>query len=174
MSEFTARAAEKLRAQHQKAFQVLTFIRTSPFRKQDAQFSRSRVQALPRPTSDTRLLTHAALHNLKAIYQPGFNYTKAGVMLLELGDASIQQGELDFGSQNTNDHDLFMPTEAKADRSDLMAALDGINGRYGKGTLKLASAGLQNQTRASQWRMKQERRTPRYTTEWGEMCVVKG
>lgn len=184
VSEFTARAAEKLRGQHQKAGQVLTFIRTSPFRKQDAQISRSRVQPLPRPTADTRLLTQAAIHNLKAIYQPGFNYAKAGVMLLELGDEAVEQGELDLGSptqieaqtqmQMHQNHPIFMATDAKADRSRLMAALDGVNGRYGKGTVKLASAGLQNRTTAGRWRMKQERWTPRYTTEWAEMAVAKG
>lgn len=182
VSEFTARAAEKLRGQHQKAAQVLTFIRTSPFRKQDAQISRSKVQPLPRPTSDTRLLTQAAIHNLKAIYQPGFNYAKAGVMLLELGEEAMEQGELDFGATEQTltqtrmqqDNPLFMATDLKADRSRLMAALDGVNGRYGKGTVKLASAGVQNRTATSQWRMRQERRTPRYTTEWNEMCVVKG
>ncbi|MCX8516617.1 MAG: DUF4113 domain-containing protein [Rhodoferax sp.] len=49
-------------------------------------------------------------------------------------------------------------------------ALDNINSRFGKGTLQLASAGLDG-TR-SQWGMKQERRTPAYTTDWRDIPVA--
>ena len=52
-----------------------------------------------------------------------------------------------------------------------MQALDGINDRYGKGTVHMASAGLAGDRRA--WTMKQERRTPGYTTCWADMLVAK-
>jgi DNA polymerase V len=42
------------------------------------------------------LIAHAALLGLKRIYRPGFNYAKAGVMLLGLQDGSIEQRELDL------------------------------------------------------------------------------
>lgn len=48
------------------------------------------------------------------------------------------------------------------DRGRLMTALDGLNHRYGRGTVLKASAGLAGDKRA--WSMKQERRTPGYTT----------
>ncbi|MBC7620322.1 MAG: DUF4113 domain-containing protein [Candidatus Saccharibacteria bacterium] len=52
-----------------------------------------------------------------------------------------------------------------------MQALDGLNHRYGKGTVHMASAGLVGDRRA--WAMKQERRTPGYTTCWADMLVVR-
>jgi len=53
----------------------------------------------------------------------------------------------------------------------LMTTLDGLNMRYGRGTVLMASAGLAGDKRA--WSMKQERRTPGYTTCWADMPVVR-
>jgi DNA polymerase V len=52
-----------------------------------------------------------------------------------------------------------------------MQALDAVNQRFGRGTLSLASAGLAGEQR--QWRMKQERRTPGYTTDWDGLALVR-
>jgi len=52
-----------------------------------------------------------------------------------------------------------------------MTALDTINRRFGKGTMKMASAGLAGDRRV--WSMKQERRTPAYTTKWTDIPVAK-
>ena len=158
VTEFASRAAQKLRKQSSTTSQVLVFIRTSPFRK-DPQYSRSTTVPLRRPSADTAVIVQAALAGLKAIYQPGFNYAKAGVMMLDLQSNAVQQGELDLQAD-----------EAK-DRSRLMSALDGINDRYGRGTVLMASAGLAGDKRA--WSMKQERRTPGYTTRLEDMPVAR-
>lgn len=163
VTEFASRAAEKLRKQGSHAGQVLIFIRTSPFRVQDKQYSRSTVVPLRRPNSDSRAISQAALAGLQAIYRPGYHYAKAGVMLLELGDASVEQGELELEEDNT--------LQGSADASRLMQALDAVNGRYGRGTVLLASAGLEGDRRS--WSMKQERRTPGYTTCWSDMPVAR-
>ena len=89
VSEFATRAAEKLRAQNSLTSQVLVFIRTSPFR-QVPQYSKSHVQPLVTPTADSRQITRAALEGLRRIYRPGFDYAKAGVMLMDIGSASPQ------------------------------------------------------------------------------------
>ena len=52
-----------------------------------------------------------------------------------------------------------------------MSALDGINHRYGRVTVLMASAGLAGDKRS--WAMQQERRTPGYTTRWEDMPVVR-
>ena len=158
MSEFASRAAQKLRQQDGKANEVLTFIRTSPFRANDQQYSRSVIVPLRNPTGDSALIAHAALLGLKRIYRAGFNYAKAGVMLLGLQDGSIEQRDLDLDP-------------APVDRGELMVALDRINERYGRATVLLASSGLKKDRR--NWVMKQERRTPRYTTHWEEMVVAR-
>jgi len=157
ITEFASRAAQKLRKQNSLAGQVLCFIRTSPFR-QDAQYSRSITVPLRRPSADTAVIVAAALTGLKAIYRVGFKMAKAGVMLLELQPDTVQQQELAL-----EDDDVV-------DRGRLMTTLDDLNQRYGRGTVLMASAGLAGNRRA--WSMKQERRTPGYTTCLADIPVV--
>jgi DNA polymerase V len=158
VTEFSSRAAEKLRRQEGVTCQVLVFLRTSPFRTNDKQYSRSMVVPLRRPTSDSASIVQAAIQGLNLIYRPGFNYAKAGIMLLDLRPKGVAQHELDLGDRPT-------------DRRAVMGALDRINDRYGRGTLMLASAGNRGVRR--NWVMKQERRTPRYTTHWDEMAIAR-
>ena len=164
VTEFATRAAQKLRGQDSHCGQVLCFIRTSPFRP-GKQYSRSVIVPLVRPSADTRALVQAAIRGLMAIYRPGYRYAKAGVMLLELHRADNVQGELDFtaGGAALNGASHGAPA--------LMSAIDGLNDRYGRGTVQLASAGVTDARRA--WSMKQERRTPRYTTRWHEMPIAR-
>ena len=157
-SEFATRAAEKLRRQNGLASQVLVFSHTSPFRP-GPRFSKSAVVPLRRPTADTVHLVHAAAQGIRQIYQPGFQMIKAGVMLLDLVDESCEQWDLDLEAEDLKD------------RTSLMQALDMLNGRYGKGTVHIASAGVDDARRA--WAMRQERRTPQYTTRWQEVPVAR-
>ena len=160
VTEFASRAAQKLRLQNGHAAQVLTFIRTSPFRTQDLQYSRSTVVPLRRPTNDTRDLSQAALSGLQAIFRPGFRYAKAGVILLDLQPTDLIQEELVF------EDDVAYPGVSR-----LMQALDAVNQRFGRNTVTLASAGLASEEQ--QWTMKQERRTPGYTTDWDGLALVR-
>ena len=159
VTEFASRAAEKLRAQSSHAAEVLVFIRTSPFRP-DPQYSRSMIVPMRRPCDDTTAIVGAALAGLRAIYRPGYRLAKAGVMLLDIQPASREQFELDLGEP-----------VAERDRSRLMRAMDSVNNRWGKGSIKLASGRIGDMPRA--WGMKQDRKTPGYTTEWADMPVVK-
>jgi DNA polymerase V len=62
-------------------------------------------------------------------------------------------------------------TGVARDRTLLMSAVDEVNRRFGRGALHLASAGVDGERRL--WSMRQERRTPRYTTHWDEMPIVR-
>ena len=86
-------------------------------------------------------------------------------MLLDLQAKTTIQDELDFGDEATQ-------TERRHEK--LMRALDAVNERYGRGTLKLGSALVECREEPARrgWVMKQERRSPRYTTRWGELLVV--
>jgi DNA polymerase V len=84
-------------------------------------------------------------------------------MLLDLQPDSISQGELDLGDDDS--------LEDIADKARLMSALDAINKRYGRGTMKMASAGLDGDRRV--WSMRQERRTPAYTTNWADIPIAR-
>lgn len=161
ITEFATRAAEKLRKQGSHAGKVMVFIRTSPFRKKDAQYSRSVVVPLRRPCSDTADIVSSAVLGLQAIFKPGFNFAKAGVMLMELQPAYEKQFELDLQGD-----------EPLRDRARLMQALDVVNDRWGKGTMRMGTSKPRRASLAD-WEMKQRRRTPAYTTEWAAMPVVR-
>jgi DNA polymerase V len=167
ITEFASRAAQKLRGQASQASAVLVFIRTSPFRQQDRQYARSITVPLRLPSSDTLRIVGAALTGLRQIFRPGFLYAKAGVMLLDLHPASVKQQELDLGG-----HDI--ETDRRHQR--LMLALDAVNDRFGKGTLRLGSTRVRSirvaEPQPARWEMKQERRSPRYTTRWSEVLSV--
>ena len=158
VSEFASRAAEKLRKQGSLASQLLVFAHTSPFRP-GPRFNKSVVVPLRRPTADTGTLVSAAALGMRRIYEPGYRMAKAGVMLLDLVPAGVLQGELDLDGEDLRD------------RTNLMAALDALNGRYGKGTVHSASTGGTH--KAKDWAMKQERRTPHYTTRWEDVPIAR-
>ncbi|ART52173.1 DNA polymerase V subunit UmuC [Acidovorax carolinensis] len=158
VSEFASRAAEKLRKQGSLASQLLVFAHTSPFRP-GPRFNKSVVVPLRRPTADTGKLVWAAAMGMRRMYEPGYKMAKAGVMLLDLVPGSVLQGELN------------LEEEDQRDRTKLMVALDALNGRYGKGTVHSASTGGTN--KGKDWGMKQERRTPQYTTRWEDMPVAR-
>jgi DNA polymerase V len=170
VTTFASRAAQKLRLQDGHAAQVLTFIRTSPFRAQDLQYSRSTVVPLRRPTSDSRDISQAALLGLQGIFRPGYRYAKAGVMLLGLSSASVQQQELalEGGAMAGETREGETPDPGG---NRLMQALDAVNHRFGRNTLTIASAGLAGEPR--DWCMKQERLTPGYTTDVNSLAVAR-
>ena len=160
VSEYASRAAFKLRTQASVAGQVLVFIHTNPFRRWERQYARSITVPLRRPSAETPTIADAALRGLRAIWRSGFRIHKAGVILLDLNEATRVQGELGL------EGDPAWPGGA-----GLMAALDRLNDRYGRGTVQLASAGLGAEAR--KWTMKQQWRTPRYTTRWDELPVAR-
>ncbi len=155
VTEFASRAAEKLRRQSSTTSAVLSFIRTSPFRA-EPQYGASATTPLASPSADTTRIVDAALCGLQRVYRPGFHYAKAGVMLLDLHSDAISQGELELSGQ--------------PGRGGLMRVLDEMNHRYGRGTLSVASAGLAGGERI--WAMRQQRRTPQYTTCWEDLAIV--
>lgn len=157
VSTFAAAAAAKLRSDGSVAGQVHVFMHTSPLRP-GKQFSRSITIPLSRPTAETMLIVRAACMGLKAMYKPGYQMAKAGVMLMELApDTRIQ---LELG--------LDDPGKGK---QRLMSAMDTLNDRFGRGALRVASEGSPHQKR--EWRMRQERRTPHYTTNWNDVPRVR-
>lgn len=158
VSDFASRAAEKLREQDCVARQVLVFAHTSPFRE-GPQFSRQTVVKLIRPTSDTRLLIKAASDGISSIYCRGYQLIKAGVMLLDIARADVWQGELDFGNDDSSS------------KAKLMATMDVLNRRFGRGTVGIGSTGLPKSNQV--WTMKQERLSPHYTTRWSDLPIVR-
>ena len=152
---YMSRAAEKLRKQNSYAGSVYVFIRTSPFKENQALYSNGLAIPLPTPSDDTRLLVHAALWGLKQIFRPNYNYAKAGVMLSEIV------------SQEGVQTDLFSQMQLSPKSTKLMGVVDGINKKLGKESIKLASEGFKRP-----WKMKQENKSQSYTTHWDELLSI--
>jgi DNA polymerase V len=166
VSQFASRVAEKARQQQAAAGAVHVFITTSPFRKNDLQHSPSTTVPLVRPSSDARVIVSTAVRAMQQMYRPGFNYAKAGVMLVDLRPQGQQQGELDLFGSGEDTSGGFNPAPSR-----LMEAFDTVNRRFGRGAVTIASA--QHQTHNGQHAGKQQRRSPRYTTRLDEIVTAR-
>jgi DNA polymerase V len=94
VASYASRAAEKMRRQNLAVGRLMVFVQTNPFRAQDAQYAREQTVQLPVATADTGKIVRAARLGLNAIWRDGFQYKKAGVMLLDLARAGQVQGGL--------------------------------------------------------------------------------
>ena len=161
VSTYTARAAEKLRLQGSTTRAIQVFLNTPPFNSAEPQHHPSVTVSLDMPTNDTLALISAALKGLRRIYQPGYRYQKAGVMLLELAPAGAVQCTLFDETEGTNPR-----------RQDLMKTLDTINRSMGRETLWIASQGLAKNA-SPVWRMNRANLSPAYTTRWQDLAKVR-
>lgn len=155
ISLYVSRAAEKLRWQKSYAGSIYVYIRTSPFKEHDRQYSNGMTIPLPSPTDNTTKLVSLALWALKQLYRPGYNYAKAGIMLGDLVPATAIQT------------DLFSTMQPNTKSERLMQAMDMINRKMGKESIKVASEGFKRP-----WKMKQENKSPSYTTKWDETLKI--
>jgi DNA polymerase V len=158
LATYTARAAEKLRRQHSAASVINVFVVPKEENKTDS-FSHGPVVGthtiLSAPTVLTNELIKPAMTMAERIFQPGRSYKKAGVVLSGLvPDTSIQAN-------------LFEPPSKNIGRF-LMEMMDNINFSMRDDVVKFASTGIRRN-----WKMRQEFRSPRYTTRWEELYEVK-
>jgi DNA polymerase V len=154
LATYTSLATEKLRREGLAASVLSVFIQTNRF-SVDSKYENSAQISLPVASDDTAELIDYALQGLERIYKPGYLYQKAGVMLLNLVPLTLLQPNF-FDDRDRNRQRL------------LMTAIDQINSQFGSNTLQFGAAGLQKP-----WQMRSARRSPRYTTQWGELPVVR-
>ena len=100
---------------------------------------------------DRPLLTKTAVEALTHVFQPGFKYSKAEVLLMDLR----QPGEFS--------DDLFAVNQP-AEAARVMAVLDQINARWGRGTLRAASVPSK-----PDWGMRREMMSQSYTTRLDQL-----
>jgi DNA polymerase V len=153
LSTFVATACAKLRGQGSHAAVIQVFLQTNRFRKDLPQYMPSLAVPLPYPTDDSLEVNRWASALCERMFKPGYQYKKAGIMLSEINPATHRQGDL---------LEVDAPSNGK-----LMLALDALNQRYGRGTVKVSTQGAY-----SEWQMRQERKSPNYTTSWDEVPVV--
>ena len=159
VATYTARAAEKLRRQHAAARGITVLI----VPKQEVKGSyyrhgptKSGAVRLPLATALTNELVKAALELVRSLFEAGKTYKKAGVILSDIVPETVIQGNL-FAQAPDN-------TKARA----LMEAIDNINFSMRGDILKFAASGT-----TRNWKMRQEMRSPRYTTRWEELPLLK-
>lgn len=152
-SLYASRAAEKLRKQNHLVKTIHVFLQTSPF--DEKSYYQSVTVKMPYPTDDTRVVTSYARHAIEKLFVEGYRFQKSGIGLVEIMDKSFYQD------------DMFCHGQTKSS-NELMALIDDVNKRFGKSTVFMAAEGMQKK-----WRMKQEHKSPGYTTEWSELPRVK-
>ena len=153
--EYATRATEKLRKEQQQAKVMTVFVRTSPFKDNEPQYSNSASGELLTPSCDTRDFIELANHLLKRIWKDGFRYAKAGVMLSDFYDPGMFQPG------------LFDDISTRSNSQQLMSVLDTIN-QSGAGKVFFAGQGTKKD-----WSMKREHLSPAYTTRWDQLPRVR-
>lgn len=152
IATFANACAEKLRKQESECTCLYVFLKTSKYSKTSRNVGL--VVHLPYATNSSFTICKYAIKGLNQLYIKGYNYKKAGVIVMNLKPASKHQFSI-FEDENPK-HQV------------LMKILDTFNLKYGKPKIKIANQDL-NKT----WKMKQEHLSPRYTTVLNEIIEVK-
>jgi len=153
VASFSVSCAEKLRKQNSHCNMVMVFIHTNGYRKDLPQYGRNIVIKLPYPTNSSLDLIKHTEQGLKTIFQKGYHYKKAGVIVMGLTP------------DNQKQYTLFSTENAK--HPNIMAVVDRLNVSYGNNKIKFAAQSL-----GRQWKMKQEKLSPRYTTCINEVILI--
>jgi len=160
LAKHAERAAEKLREEGIVAKGIGAFITTKRF-GDPPHYSNSVAGSLQEHTARGAPFVKATRRLLEVIYREGYGYKKAGVQLYDIRPSRPHQESL-FGSSLTG--------RRRKQDEDLMAAVDQVNTEHGKGTIQVAASGLPEER---EWTMKRRQKSPRYTTRWDELPVVK-
>jgi DNA polymerase V len=155
LAVFASRAGEKLRAEARAARALSVSLSTNSFHAGEPQYSSSCLVRLPVPTSFTLDLVRHAQEALNRIYRPGYAYHRLGLLLTDF----VHDGPLQLSWADT--------AEGIEKQRRLMSTLDAINSRYGRDTIRLATAEY-----GQGWRAKAASLSPRFTTRWEEIVVA--
>ena len=154
VTTYAARAAAKLRGHGLSASAMQVFMHTNQFNG-DPAHSGSLTFAVE-PSADSFALIGSVVRAAQAIWRPGFRYAKAGIVIVDL-----------YRPEELPAADMF-PSRDKAKSAALMAALDAVNARYGRGTLRPGGTAV-----VSAWGMRRGQLSPRYTTDLAEILEAK-
>ena len=150
--DYAIRACEKMRNQNTRAQSIYVFLKTNKFNK-GKQHHEGMAFGLNTPCSDTSQIIKLAMSAVDGIYKSGYLYQKAGIMLLDLIPADINQ------------HDFFESINySSSDKR--MHIIDSLNKKFGSGTISNGRVDLKNK---KAWDNKKYYLSPRYTTQWDEL-----
>ena len=150
-----AQQASSRLAKHGLQAKVLTaFAATSYYNPRDSSHP-SVCLPLPVPTADPLLLARAAYALLPRI-NDGVKYARAGIMVTDLRPTANQAPLAVF--ENAHEERGIGPL------------LEEVSRKYGRGSIGLGHAGIRG---GPDWTMKRDMLSPRYTTHWDELPVVR-
>ena len=167
VSNYAARCAEKLRQQKTVASIVGVFVNTNMFREDLAQYWNFQEARLVTPTNSTIAIVKAACDVLQSIYRTGYQYKKAGVIVMGIGpDSPIQQDLFDVNAEQIE----------KMRRLD--EVVDRINRMHGSETIVI---GAQQYTRKDGKgkanvfanAIKHDFKSKNPTTRWSDIIKLK-
>jgi len=167
VSNYAVRCAEKLRAQKTVASVVGVFINTNSFREDLPQYWNFAETRLLTPTSSTITIVQAAKSALEKIYRQGFQYKKAGVIVMGVSpDNPIQLNLFDIKPEQMDK------------LKSLDEAMDRINRMYGTETLVLGSQQYtkkEGKGKADVFAnaIKHDFKSPNPTTRWSDVIKLK-
>jgi len=167
VSNYAARCAEKLRKQRTVASVVSVFIQTNAFREDLEQYNNFLDQRLLTPTNSTSVIAKTATEILRKIYRQGFQYKKAGVIVMGISPNSpIQQDLFDFNAEQFEK------------MKQLDAVVDRINKLNGSETIVLGSQQYTQKDGKGKANVfanaiKHDFRSPNPTTRWNEIIRLK-
>jgi len=142
--------AKKLRQQHSLVKRLLIFAASSPHDNQ--YYKKSLIYEFPVATNSSSQIASAIGFVLQDIFQSGIYFYRCGVGAITLEDQQYQQA------------DLFTPAQPSP---LIMKCFDGVNHRYGQGTIALASEG-----KAERWQMRRHFLSPQYTSCWRDIPKI--
>lgn len=154
VASFTIKAAERLRKNGLAAGAITVFVATNRFAKDAPHYANSLTIEMAYPTDATPELLARSMSCTEKLYRAGCKFKSAGVMLNGLLPASPMTIRM-------QDDERWVKSRR------LMQAIDGINSRMGRDTIKFGIAGFKQS-----WRTKFEQRSPRCTTNWRELLAV--
>lgn len=155
IANYANSCAAKIRKQKSCANLVQVFIQTNAHRTQDTQYFKSVSLQLPMATNNAAEIIKLALKGLEMIFKPGYNFKKAGVMLLDfVPEAQMQMNIFDNtnGTRNKN----------------IMKVYDHINTMYGRDMVRYAVQGYNRK-----WKLKQQKLSPAYTTDIEQVLTIQ-
>lgn len=152
---YVARCAEKLRKQNSCAKVLMVFLHTNQHRKDLPQYEKNIVINLPVASNSTIELMHYAKKGLKLIFQKGYHYKKAGVIVSEIiPENAVQQGLFDHTDRNK--------------QAAIMQVLDKINSKLDRDKVRIAAQGFDRK-----WKLRQEHLSPCYTTRLSDILTIR-
>lgn len=156
VTRYTSRAAEKLRREGALAAVLAVYITTNRFRD-EPQYSASLATELAVPSSHTPELIRIAQALLDRIFKDGFSYKKTSIIIPEIHHRHEAQLSL-----------FHYSAKEREQQYRLMETVDSLNRRFGRNRVFFGTSGMKRD-----WDMRRRFLSPRYTTCWHELPVVR-